>query len=130
MTVGPLPDGRFTIRATNAVAGSDPLPDFLYPETRPLVIDTIGLQAKNSYIDNFRTPHTEKLHVVERLKLAADQKTLEALVKVEDPDTFEKPWTAKQRFRRVHTAYTEEVCIEGNLVLHQWELHIADKPDF
>ena len=30
-----------------------------------LVIDTIGLNTK-TFIDSYRTPHTEKLHVVER----------------------------------------------------------------
>jgi len=43
------------------------------------VIDTIGLSAKNSYIDSFRTPHTEKLHVVERFTLSADRKSLTAI---------------------------------------------------
>ena len=33
-----------------------------------LVIDTIGLSSK-TYVDNYRTPHTEKLHVVESWKL-------------------------------------------------------------
>src|SRR6266581_2310479 len=45
-----------------------------------LVVDTIGLQAKDSYLDWFRTPHTDKLHVVERYKLSDDGKRLEVLV--------------------------------------------------
>jgi hypothetical protein len=36
-----------------------------------LVVDTIGLQTHNSFLDWFRTPHTEKEHVVERFKLSA-----------------------------------------------------------
>src|SRR5260221_14362549 len=36
-----------------------------YENGNTLVVDTIGLSTKKSYIDNFRTPHTEKLHVVE-----------------------------------------------------------------
>jgi hypothetical protein len=94
-----------------------------------LVIDTIGLNNKTQ-VDNFRTPHTDKLHVTERWRIIEGNSILEVTYTVDDPDTFEKPWTAKQRFRRVPTAYTEEVCIEGNLVLHQWELHIADHADF
>jgi hypothetical protein len=43
LTVGPLPDGRYTIRALNAVPGADPEPHYLYPEVAPLTIDTIGL---------------------------------------------------------------------------------------
>ena len=34
-----------------------------------LVVDTIGFNDKTC-VDNFRTPHSEKLHVVERWKLA------------------------------------------------------------
>src|SRR5258706_11548951 len=36
-----------------------------------LVIDTIGLNDK-TFVDNYRTPHTTQLHVVERWKLAPD----------------------------------------------------------
>ena len=94
-----------------------------------LVVDTIGLKA-GTHVDNFRTPHTDKLHVIERWRIVEADSILEVTFTVDDPDTFEKPWSAKQRFRRVTTPYSEEVCIEGNLVLHQWQLHIADKGDF
>jgi hypothetical protein len=50
------------------------------------VVDTIGLNDK-TFVDNYRTPHTEKLHVVERWTLLDGGKTLEANVRVEDPDT-------------------------------------------
>jgi hypothetical protein len=33
-----------------------------------LVVDTIGLNDK-TFVDNFRTPHSDKLHVVERYRL-------------------------------------------------------------
>src|SRR6266700_3322510 len=51
-----------------------------YENGDTLVIDTIGLSTQNSFIDNFRTPHTTKLQVVERFKLAADGRGLEAMV--------------------------------------------------
>jgi hypothetical protein len=79
-----------------------------------LVIDTIGLSTPYSYIDNYRTPHTEKLHVVERLKLAADGKTLAALVKVDDPDTFNEPLNLAQSWRQVKNPLLETVCAENN----------------
>ena len=47
-------------------------------------VDTVGLSTKMSFLDMFRTPHSEKLHVTERFKLTADGKFLEVLVKVED----------------------------------------------
>jgi hypothetical protein len=37
---------------------------------------------------------------VERLKLSADEKAIEATVTVTDPGAFAMPWTAIQRFRR------------------------------
>src|SRR5438105_13743835 len=56
-----------------------------YENYGSLVIDTIGLSTKNSYIDNWRTPHTEKLHVIERFKLARDGNSLEAVLPDDDP---------------------------------------------
>jgi hypothetical protein len=85
-----------------------------YENDGTLVIDTIGLSTENSYIDNFRTPHTTKLHVMERIKVTADGKGLEALVKVEDPDTFNEPLNMVQRWRKVENPLQETVCAENN----------------
>jgi hypothetical protein len=97
------------------------------------VIDTIGLSTKTSYIDNWRTPHTEKLHVIERLTLSGDGRTLDALVKVEDPDTFNEPLYLVQRWRKVPNPLEESVCAENtddffykNLV----PIPQAEGPDF
>ena len=68
-----------------------------------LVVDTIGLNDK-TFVDNYRTPHTDKLHVVERYKLVNDGKTLQVTFRVEDPDTFYKPWSAIGNLRRVKDA--------------------------
>jgi hypothetical protein len=93
-----------------------------------LVIDTIGQNTK-TFIDNYRTPHSEKLHVTERWKVIDGGNALEANIRVEDPDAFNEPWLAIQRFRRIDQPMREEVCAENNL---QFEYHIpvADKPDF
>jgi len=104
-----------------------------YENGDTLVIDTIGLSTKNSYIDNYRTPHTDKLHVVERLKLSADGKTLEAMVTVEDPDTFNEPLHMVQRWRRVDNPLLETVCAEDNFDYFNqnlFPLPEAKKPDF
>jgi hypothetical protein len=98
-----------------------------------LVVDTIGLSTGNSYIDNFRTPHTEKEHVVERFKVSADGKTLEASVVVDDPDTFNEPLHLMQRWRKVKNPLLETVCAENNGdYFHQnlFPLPEADRPDF
>jgi hypothetical protein len=85
-----------------------------YEDDGTLVIDTVGLSAKNSYLDWYRTPHTEKEHVVERYRLIRDGNALEASVTVEDPDTFNEPLHMIQRWRKVKNAMLETVCAENN----------------
>jgi hypothetical protein len=94
-----------------------------------LVVETIG-QSTKSFVDNYRTPHTEKLHVIERWKLIDDGKTLEVNIRVTDPDTFYEPWSAIQRFRRVQQQMREEACAENNRHLFDYQMPVAAKPDF
>jgi hypothetical protein len=104
-----------------------------YENGDTLVIDTIGLSTEKSYIDNYRTPHTEKLHVVERFKPTADGKTLEVLVKVTDPDTFNEPLHLVQRWRKVENPLVETVCAENNedhFGHNLFPMPRARKPDF
>ena len=105
-----------------------------YESDGTLVIDTIGQQAKNSYIDMYRTPHTEKLHVVERYKISADRKALDVVVKVEDPDTFNEPLYMARRWNKVPNQRLEMVCAENNDGNHfggnLFPIPRADAPDF
>jgi hypothetical protein len=104
-----------------------------YENGDTLVVDTIGLSTENSYIDNFRTPHTTKEHVVERFKLSPDGKTLEALVTVDDPDTFNAPLHLRQAWHKVDNPMLETACAENNEdYFHQnlFPIPQADKPDF
>jgi hypothetical protein len=85
-----------------------------YENGDTLVIDTIGISAK-SFVDNYRTPHTDQLHVVERWKLAADGKMVDVSIFVEDPGAFTTPWTAVQRWRRAENAPISPIaCNENN----------------
>jgi hypothetical protein len=85
-----------------------------YENSDTLVVDTIGLNDK-TFVDNYRTPHTTQLHVTERWKLAADGKSVEVTVFVEDPGAFTTPWKAVQRWRRVEDAPILTVpCNENN----------------
>ena len=104
-----------------------------YENGDTLVVDTIGLATKNSFIDNYRTPHSTKEHVVERLKVAPDGKSLEALVTVDDPDTFNEPLHLRQGWRKVDNLRLETACAENNEdYFHQnlFPIPEADKPDF
>jgi len=98
-----------------------------------LVVDTIGLNDK-TFVDNYRTPHTTQLHVVERFKLIEDGKILEATVTVDDPGAFTTPWTASQRWRRrEEVPIIELICAENHTDYFANEsapIPQADKPDF
>jgi hypothetical protein len=100
-----------------------------------LVVDTIGLSA-NTYIDNYRTPHTTQEHVVERFRVIDDQpgarspvhitgmvdkgKALQIDIHVEDPGAFNMPWNARQIYRlgipleSLHGQLLEAICSENN----------------
>jgi hypothetical protein len=92
-----------------------------------LVVDTIGLNDK-TFVDNFRTPHTEKLHVVERFKLVDGGKALRVDITFEDPDAFNAPWSVTQRYDRIQHPMAEEVCAENNQQF--FKIPTADRPDF
>jgi hypothetical protein len=98
-------------------------------EEDTLVIDTIGLNEK-TVVDIYRTPHTEKLHVVERWRMVNGGQGMEVIFTVEDPDAFYEPWTAMRRYRRVEQTAYEKICAEGNRHLFNWRMPMADKPDF
>ena len=56
--------------------------------------------------------------------------TMEVTVRVDDPDTFNEPWSAIQRYRRVRQEMDEEVCAENNTHLFDYHIPVANKPDF
>jgi len=80
-----------------------------------LVVDTIGLNDR-TFVDNYRTPHTTQLHVVERFRLIEGGNILEVQVEVDDPGAFNMPWRAVQRYKRYmdEGLSRETVCAENN----------------
>jgi hypothetical protein len=102
-------------------------------EDDALVIDTIG-QTTKTFVDNYRTPHSEKLHVVERYHLMEDGKTLQAEITIEDPATFIEPLRVLHKWRRVQATLTESRCADGemrNPFKQDVEpIPVAGKPDF
>jgi hypothetical protein len=96
-----------------------------------LVVDTIGPNDR-TFLDNYRTPHTDKLHVTERWRLIDDGKKLEILITIDDPGTFNQPWKALRQYNRVNRAFTEEICSENNFNPFgiDYGTPVAQKPDF
>jgi alpha-L-fucosidase len=93
-----------------------------------LVIDTIGLNTK-TFVDAYRTPHTEKLHIVERWRMANDRQ-MEVTFTVDDPDTYYQPWSGMRRYRRVDQQFAEDICAENNQLVFDYNIPAANKPDF
>lgn len=104
-----------------------------YENGDTLVIDTIG-QNDKTFTDNYRTPHTTQIHVIERWKLSADAKTIDVSVYVEDTGAFKMPWRAVQRWKRVDDAPILQVPCNENNDDHFSQglvpLAKADTPDF
>ena len=108
-------------------------------ENGELVIDTIGFldRAEFDFVDNWRTPHTKDLHVVERWKLINDGKGIEAAVTVDDPGTFNAPWSGTARWQKVDRGtMLESICAENNVAfekyfgLMEYPMPEAKTPDF
>jgi hypothetical protein len=98
-----------------------------------LVVDTIALNDR-TFVDSYRTPHTDKLHVVERYHLTRDGKSLEVSIHVEDPGAFAMPWNARQHYQRsADGPQSERVCAENNSAWFGYQIEPipqAAKPDF
>ena len=97
-----------------------------------LVVDTIGISTKTN-VDNYNTPHSDKLHVVERFHTIDGGKTMQVDVKVDDPEAFTTPWSAIQTYRRVQEPMLEDSCAETTrppVDLGIPPIPVANTPDF
>ena len=74
-----------------------------------LVADTVSFNDK-SLIDRVGHPHSDALHVVERIR-RVDQNSLEIGLTVEDPKAFTKPWSTKLIFEsKPDWKVMEQIC--------------------
>ena len=76
-----------------------------------LVIDTTNFTNKTRFRGS-----TENLHVVERLT-RIDDKTLLYRFTVEDPQTWDQPWTGEMTWPATNQPMLEYACHEGNYAL-------------
>ena len=93
-----------------------------------LVVDTIAVDTR-AFIDGYRTPHTDQLHVVERFRLL-DPDHFELKVVVEDPGAFNQPWEGMRVYSRGEGRLTEEVCAEGISPVIDYGIPVDRSPDF
>jgi hypothetical protein len=77
-------------------------------EGQTLVVDTIGLNDK-SWLMSGMEPHTEELHVVERIREAAPG-LLEFVTTVDDPKALTAPYTYSRYYRKTDGEWEESIC--------------------
>jgi hypothetical protein len=108
-----------------------------------LVVDTVGL-SDDTYVDNYRTPHTTHEHVIERFKRVDGGNTLQVDVRVEDPGAFNMPWSGRQIYHgevardsfhgSLEGQLLEAICGENNANYFKEQnigtIPVADKADF
>lgn len=97
-----------------------------------LVVDTIGLNDK-TWTDRMGTPHTDKIHVVERYRLVDEGKMLRVDFTVDDPGAFATPWSAMVPYTNEEDGYFEQVCAENNrdpVTGRDHPIPFDDTPDF
>jgi len=78
-----------------------------------LVVDTIG-QNDKTQVDRYGTPHSDKIHVVERIRVSPDHSALDVELTVSDPGAFTMPWSALARHVSREIPWEEEICAENN----------------
>jgi len=77
-------------------------------EGKTLVVDTTNFSPQSNFMGS-----AENLHLVERFTRVAPD-TLNYEIKIDDPTTWTKPWTAVVRLKQTQQAIYEFACHEGN----------------
>jgi hypothetical protein len=80
-----------------------------------LVVDTIGFNGKTR-LDTIGHPHSDKLHVIQRLKLA-DYEHMDYEVTIDDPVAYTRPWKNNRIYTRMKPGeeIIEYSCEENNV---------------
>jgi hypothetical protein len=83
-------------------------------EGNELVIESNGFRADNTYLDAAGMPHSEDLHVTERLRLMDGGAMLEDRIRIDDPATFTRPWETVVKFNRMRASYEipMDICLD------------------
>lgn len=69
-------------------------------EKDTLVVDSTNFKADKIFLDASGAPVTEKLHLVEKIRLIDGNKRLEDVITIDDPGAYTRPWTVRLTFDR------------------------------
>src|SRR5688572_18274948 len=84
-----------------------------------LIVDVVGFNEA-TWIDYYGHPHTDQLHVVERIS-RPDKRTLRYEATIDDPGAYTRPWTVSWTIPWTPAGeLTEYICQENNRYL--WNL--------
>jgi hypothetical protein len=79
-----------------------------------LVVDTTA-NTTQTLLDEAGDPHSDKLHVVERIRKIDGGKRLENMITIDDPGAYTKPWVAVRYYDwRPEIRLMEYICEENN----------------
>ncbi len=78
-----------------------------------LVVDTVGFNDK-TWLDNDGRPHSEDLHVVERIRRVSHD-TLTIDTTIDDPKAYTKPWGGHATYELKPTWNIGEMVCEDNI---------------
>ena len=85
-------------------------------EGATLVVDIVGLTDK-SWLDTAGHPHSDTLHVVERIH-RVDHDTLENTLTFEDPKTYTRSWTSTIVYKlRPDWSLKEDIACEDKILM-------------
>jgi len=80
-------------------------------EGEVLAVDSTGFNDKSWLMSNMQ-PHTEEVHMTERMRLVAGGKFLENAVVMEDRHALTSAYTFNRYYKRVDEEFTPNVCNE------------------
>jgi hypothetical protein len=75
-------------------------------EGRTLVVDTVGFNDK-SWLNTSLEPHTEELHVVERIRAVADGSLLEVYTTIDDRKALTAPYSYSRYYKKTTAEFAE-----------------------
>ena len=124
----------FRVVRLNSKHPEDPDPQYWgdsigwYENGDTLVIDTVGFNDR-SWLDQLGHPQTDKLHTIERYKLAAKD-TLELEGTIDDPGAYTKPFPTHRNFARPKVPFMQNpwVCSTRENEDHAKKLTAPAKP--
>ncbi len=89
-------------------------------ETDTLVIDTVGFTDK-TWLMNGMQPHTEETHMMERMRLVANERVIANTVVMEDRHALVNAYTFTRYYTKQNREFPENVCNEDVEIWKQFK---------